>query len=74
MLVDRMDQMTKFIYDNFTENSKFKARIDGVKVYRPSNNNLINGEKIFDEFNCAVQMKILIQGKMYISNAVAVSQ
>lgn len=37
------------------------------EIYQPGNN-IEDGELILDEYNCAVQKKVLLQGRLFISN------
>ena len=44
-----------------------KSPKGAVEIYQPGNN-IENGEVILEQFNCAVQLKILVQGRLYVSN------
>jgi hypothetical protein len=37
------------------------------KMYQPGND-IENGEIIFETFRCAIELRILIQGKLFVSN------
>ena len=72
--LDCMSPKTKFIYDTFA-NKKDNAKSKYIVLGESDNskgdkigNNIVEGEQIKDVFACAIQLKILIQGKLYVSS------
>lgn len=62
-----MSSKTKFIYETFS-NKGLKLGSGLTSLIESTGNNIENGEKIIDLFSCAIRMKILIQGKLYVSD------
>ena len=66
IIVDAMSPKTRFVYDTFTNH----AGGAGSNSHSNTNsgNNIESGERILDEYACAMDMKVLVQGKLYVSN------
>lgn len=68
--LDLMSPRTKFIYETFKNKPESPSANQKLEEsYAFKQGNLIGeGEVIKDVFSCALQMKILVQGKLYVSN------
>jgi hypothetical protein len=57
---DGMSPKTKFIFDKFPNNEKMSGKKGRHSKLRFRGNDIEEGEKIIQDFNCAVELKILV--------------
>lgn len=66
--LDVMSPRTRFVYDTFRNKPKKDKKLTDQQWAANYGNNFAEGEVLKDVYSCALQRKILVQGKLYITN------
>lgn len=66
--LDTMSPRSKFVFETFSNSKKKDKKCTDAEWASNFGNNFADGEYIRDVYSCAIQKRILVQGKLYISN------